>query len=166
MRIERAEDGSVPTKALERKLLKQNARDVALTFARGWQEEADRLQELRERWAKTLDELPAKEKKKVEPNARKIMAALDQGELEAWVYVLLFALTLTPKDRNPFKRRAYNRFLKDNTLSQHLAPGVDVKLAWSGESEKELRKLMKRAFAIRKPKQPQGKGSRTEIVAV
>jgi hypothetical protein len=143
-----AENGTVPK--AERRLHKKTAREVALTLAKGWQAQADRLAADRLAYQQIVDN---EHNPRIKKHLENVIAELKASEQTAWLYVLLFATTQTPRERNPFKRRAYHRFLADDVLSRHLVPArLDVHFAWSGDTEKELRKMLKKAFGIRKPK--------------
>ena len=141
-----AENGTTPGKKSARRLKKQSARMVSLQLAEGWLAEAERLGRVR----KSIDDAKAKEdRNKVIKSA--LTTALNlakEQEREAWLYVLLFALPLTPKHRTRFKRLAYTHLLAKDKLTRHLTPGLPNEL----EKDGDLRKAIRKAFSVRMKK--------------
>jgi hypothetical protein len=138
-----AEDGSTPDKKSGRKLKRQNARGVTFSLAEGWLNEAQRLAKVREASEQALRK--EDRNKKVKETLTTAIEVIATAEKEAWMYTLVFASTLTPRDRTRFKRLAYRRFLAKDNLARHLAPGLPV----TDMDDKRLRKAVRKAFGIK-----------------
>lgn len=160
-----AENGDVPDKKVARKLKKQSARAVTLSLAEGWLAEAERIGKLR----KAAEELRAKEdrNKSIQAAMDKVIATAKRNEEQAWMNVMLFALTLTPKHRTKFKRLAYTQFLAKAKLAPHLTPGLPAEEL---DSEDGLRKAIRKAFNVKMKKKsrpgavsPRMKGKGVEL---